>query len=116
MDVVVVRAIFRRLSGTPRFAGWLSLVLFGRQIEMHEKLMERTDCRASLTFPVLLNFFASSISRCGIIQRLSVCEMSTLVSWQHWAAMRTWAEMSFLSVGWTNRGGKNDGAVMVATF
>lgn len=69
-----------------------------------------------LTFPVLLIFFASSIKRWGTIQRFSDCAMSTLVKWQHWAAIRTWAVMSFLSVGWTNRGGKNDGAVMVATL
>lgn len=69
-----------------------------------------------LTFPVLLIFFASSIKRCGTIHKLSDCAISTLVRWQHWAAIRTWADMSFLSVGCTNRGGKNDGAVMVATL
>lgn len=121
MDVVGVRAIFRRLSGTPCFSRWLSLVLCVRNdkksIEMHEKLMgtfENAECW--LTFPVLLIFFASSIKRCGTNQRLSDCAISTLVKWQQWAAIRTWAEMSFLSVGCTKRGGKNDGAVIVATL
>lgn len=104
---------------------WLALLVlragcrlfcWKRQIKMHEKLTARHDDSASLTCPFLLIFFASSIRRCGIIQRLSVCEMSTLLSWQHCAAIRTWAEMSFLSVGWTKRGGKNDGAVIVATL
>lgn len=72
--------------------------------------------RFALTFPVLLIFFASSIKRCGTFHSVSDCAISTLARWQHWAAIRTWADMSFLSVGCTNRGGKNDGAVIVATL
>lgn len=69
-----------------------------------------------LTFPFLLIFFASSIKRCGTFHKFSFCAISTFVRWQHWAAIRTWAGMSFLSVGCIKRGGKNDGAVIVATL
>lgn len=77
---------------------------------------QHNKTKSMLTFPFLLNFFASSIKRCGTIHKLSDCAISTLVKWQHWAAIFTWAEMSFLSVGWTKRGGKKDGAVIVATL
>lgn len=70
-----------------------------------------------LTFPHL-TFLAWSSNLWGTVNNLSPCEMSTLAKWQHSAAILTWAVMSFLSLaaGWTNLGGKNDGAVIVETF
>lgn len=84
----------------------------------NDPLSHHTELQSEkfLTFPDLLIFFASSIKRWGTIQRLSDCAISTLVKWQHCAAILTCAEMSFLSVGWTKRGGKNEGAVIVATL
>lgn len=128
--VVLGRA---RLRGTPRFTCGLALILVSVPVEekmrreifpmrwesveervkiilKNDRWDRRSDSGVLLTFPLLLIFFASLIKRCGTIHRLSDCAMRTFVNEQHCAAIRTWAEISFLSVGWTKRGGKNDGA------
>lgn len=72
---------------------------------MYLRYLSTSDC--------LRNWFTSSV---GTHHNLSILLSRTSVTWQHMAAMLTWAVRSVWSWGWMYRGGKSEGATIIATL
>lgn len=72
---------------------------------MYLRYLSTSDC--------LRNWFISSI---GTYHNFSTLLSRASVTRQHIAAMLTWAVRSVWSRGWTYRGGKSDGATIIATL